>query len=199
MYERCRYEVNSEGAQADLPLHQDGSLVSFNVLLNPPPEFDGGGTHHIQQGSCLIHSGQLLHAGCRITRGRRLVLVGFVDVAEPSSSGTVGVGATMGGPVPAGDDGFDEAGQAARFQAAVDEWLDGAQRFHLMHEHMHDPSEVLGGMWVQYARRATVARRVGTSRRASSSGGVRLGAAPGAASAGLSELHRPPRLRVSLT
>ena len=35
MYERCRYEVNSEGAQADLPLHQDGSLVSFNVLLNP--------------------------------------------------------------------------------------------------------------------------------------------------------------------
>ena len=33
------------GQQADLALHRDGSLLSFNVLLNPVSDFKGGGTY----------------------------------------------------------------------------------------------------------------------------------------------------------
>ena len=59
------------GAQNSLGLHRDGSLISFNILLNPATDFEGGGTFvavydrviSLQQGEALLHSGQLLHAG----------------------------------------------------------------------------------------------------------------------------------------
>lgn len=73
-----KYEVDGNGAQADLPLHQDGSLVSFNILLNPATEFEGGGTffeatattYLIEQGDALFHCGGLRHAAAAITSGR---------------------------------------------------------------------------------------------------------------------------------
>lgn len=81
-----KYEVK-EGSQTGLDIHRDGSLFSINILLNPRDEFDGGGTYikptdsiiQIEQGDCLIHDGALEHGGAHISRGRRLILVGFVQ------------------------------------------------------------------------------------------------------------------------
>lgn len=77
------------GEQAGLNLHTDGSLFSFNVLLNDPADFEGGGTHfepttsaphtcRPTRGSAVAHSGHVEHAGLPITSGERYILVGFV-------------------------------------------------------------------------------------------------------------------------
>ena len=84
-------EGKDETMQAGLELHRDGSVLSFNVLLNPESDFCGGGTYfkhtddvvEIMQADCVIHSGTVLHAGRDITRGKRYLLVGFVE-ANPS-------------------------------------------------------------------------------------------------------------------
>jgi hypothetical protein len=73
--------------QPNLEPHTDGCLLSFNVLLNSPHEFTGGGTRFvnlnqtkkISQGEALLHSAKLLHEGVRIEEGRRIILVGFVE------------------------------------------------------------------------------------------------------------------------
>mmetsp|Transcript_47977 Transcript_47977/g.102735 ORF Transcript_47977/g.102735 Transcript_47977/m.102735 type:complete len:409 (+) Transcript_47977:49-1275(+) len=76
--------------QSGLALHRDGSLISFNILLNEPTDFDGGGTfieadnkaYQIGRGDCFVHSSKLRHGGNPITRGERYVLVGFIDLLE---------------------------------------------------------------------------------------------------------------------
>ncbi len=100
------------GAQAGLPLHRDGSLLSFNVLLSRPDAFTGGGTRfphlaacsdadahaaestadaahadaagvvRLRQGDALLHGGSALHAGEPVRSGRRLLLVGFVETTR---------------------------------------------------------------------------------------------------------------------
>ena len=57
--------------QAGLALHRDGSIMSFNILLNSAQDFEGGGTYveadecayQIMQGDCFVHSGKLRHGG----------------------------------------------------------------------------------------------------------------------------------------
>ena len=88
-----------------LDFHRDGSLLSFTVLLSKPEDFEGGGTifdalrdavdesdqqqsiltasgsiQPIDAGYATLHSGKLLHGGNVVTKGQRIVLVGFVDV-----------------------------------------------------------------------------------------------------------------------
>ena len=73
--------------QNELALHRDGSIISFNILLNNENDFENGGTYikhsdkviKIKQGDCLCHSGKILHAGNKITKGQRYILVGFLD------------------------------------------------------------------------------------------------------------------------
>ena len=90
-----------------LEAHRDGSLLSFTVLLNPPSQFEGGGTvfdalrdvvpdaatapvewkvggvvRLTRAGDAVLHCGKALHGADAVTRGNRTVLVGFVDVAE---------------------------------------------------------------------------------------------------------------------
>eukprot|EP00535_Pseudo-nitzschia_heimii_P004202 CAMPEP_0197186912 /NCGR_PEP_ID=MMETSP1423-20130617/14858_1 /TAXON_ID=476441 /ORGANISM="Pseudo-nitzschia heimii, Strain UNC1101" /LENGTH=421 /DNA_ID=CAMNT_0042638349 /DNA_START=49 /DNA_END=1314 /DNA_ORIENTATION=+ len=89
-----------------LELHRDGSIFSFSLLLNPPEEFHGGGTfydalrdidpadydHGIlhaggairpeRAGDAVLHCGKILHGADVVTRGRRVVLVGFVDLSK---------------------------------------------------------------------------------------------------------------------
>ncbi|CAE7484212.1 AKR2B [Symbiodinium natans] len=80
--------------QAGLALHRDGSIISFNILLNDAGDFEGGGTYveaddfayQIQQGDCFVHSGKLRHGGQPVTRGERYIVVGFVDVEEIGST-----------------------------------------------------------------------------------------------------------------
>lgn len=72
--------------QNDLPLHRDATPLSFNVLLNSPHHFSGGGTfieaddhtYCLDIGDALVHSGALRHAAARVTSGHRFVLVAFV-------------------------------------------------------------------------------------------------------------------------
>ncbi|CAH0477382.1 unnamed protein product [Peronospora belbahrii] len=84
-----KYEART-GERSDLALHRDGSVLSFNVLLNSADDFTGGGTYfdatkhtiHLTQGDVVVHSGKVLHAGAPVLSGIRQILVGFLDVAD---------------------------------------------------------------------------------------------------------------------
>ena len=77
------------GEQRELSMHTDGSIFSFNILLNDPTDFDGGGTYfeptamtaREARGTAIGHSGQVRHSGLAITRGERYLLVGFIGCA----------------------------------------------------------------------------------------------------------------------
>jgi predicted 2-oxoglutarate/Fe(II)-dependent dioxygenase YbiX len=73
--------------QNHLKMHQDGSFLSFNVLLSDTSDFEGGGTYfddgltsYLEQGDILIHSSRIKHAGLPITKGTRYLLVGFLNM-----------------------------------------------------------------------------------------------------------------------
>lgn len=84
-----KYEAQP-GEQAELALHCDGSVLSFNILLNSRKDFIGGGTYfeanhstlHIEQGDALVHSGKVRHSGASVIQGKRLLLVGFLDLVD---------------------------------------------------------------------------------------------------------------------
>ena len=79
-------KYDAEGGQTELKPHRDGSVLSFNIALNPMSEFDGGGTWFasldgpvkIDQGEIVSHSSSLLHGGHGITWGKRYIIVCFV-------------------------------------------------------------------------------------------------------------------------
>lgn len=79
-------KYDAAGGQRELKPHRDGSVLSFNIALNPASEFEGGGTWFaslddaikIDQGEMVTHSSALLHGGHGITSGKRYILVGFV-------------------------------------------------------------------------------------------------------------------------
>jgi hypothetical protein len=87
-----------------LELHRDGSLLSFTITLSGPDQFEGGGTKFdafrdvrpsedgvlsnggvirpSRAGDAVFHCGKLLHGADVVHSGKRVVLVGFVDVAD---------------------------------------------------------------------------------------------------------------------
>jgi len=77
-----------ENDQKELAEHNDGSFISFNIMLSDYSEYDGGGTHFVEEnetvflnrGDMLLHSSQLKHAGKPLTRGTRYILVFFVNI-----------------------------------------------------------------------------------------------------------------------
>jgi len=79
-------KYDAEGGQTELKPHRDGSVLSFNIALNPSNEYEGGGTWFaslndaikIQQGEMVSHASALLHGGHGITKGKRYILVAFV-------------------------------------------------------------------------------------------------------------------------
>lgn len=79
-------KYDAAGGQRELKPHRDGSVLSFNIALNPAIEFEGGGTWFaslddaikIDQGEMVTHSSALLHGGHGIISGIRYILVGFV-------------------------------------------------------------------------------------------------------------------------
>ena len=97
--------------EVELGFHQDGPLITCNIALNSPDEYEGGGTilKALQQGAnldreppagvlrheegvgtavvlpaghALVHPGQVLHAGAPIHSGVRWLLGLFFDGAE---------------------------------------------------------------------------------------------------------------------
>ena len=86
----------SSRGQDELKEHRDGSILSFNILLNRASEFRGGGTKFSgiqggltirnEKGGCIFHCGKLKHSGVKIV-GRdsvRFILVGFLNVKSSS-------------------------------------------------------------------------------------------------------------------
>ena len=81
-------KYDAAGGQTELKPHRDGSVLSFNIALNPASEFEGGGTWFhslndavkIDQGEMVSHASALLHGGHGITQGKRYILVAFVIV-----------------------------------------------------------------------------------------------------------------------
>lgn len=79
-------KYDAEGGQTELKPHRDGSVISFNIALNPSSDFDGGGTWfdslndavRIDEGEIVSHASGILHGGHGITRGKRYILVAFV-------------------------------------------------------------------------------------------------------------------------
>mmetsp|Transcript_36281 Transcript_36281/g.95641 ORF Transcript_36281/g.95641 Transcript_36281/m.95641 type:complete len:249 (-) Transcript_36281:140-886(-) len=103
----ARYDSREVGTgaqmpQRSLPMHRDGNLLSFSVLLSRPGlDFGGGGLRFasvgpiasnsgrrlplpcVGCGDLTVHCGKLLHEVSPLVFGRRYVLVGFVHVASP--------------------------------------------------------------------------------------------------------------------
>jgi len=82
---------------AGQPLHRDLGLVSVNIMLNSPHEFQGGGTFFEDQlriplnrepikpidvGHAILHASSLRHAGAATTKGTRDILVFFVSAKQ---------------------------------------------------------------------------------------------------------------------
>ena len=84
-----KYET---AGQSELRMHRDSSFFSFVVQLNDPSQFAGGGTTFahaphcapltVRQGEAILFVGQWRHGAAAVTRGRRLILAGFVDLRE---------------------------------------------------------------------------------------------------------------------
>jgi hypothetical protein len=76
-----------ETQQTYLDFHTDSSMISFNIALNEMNEYEGGGTGFkdgliikLNKGDLLIHSSKVMHAGIPITKGKRYILVGFINI-----------------------------------------------------------------------------------------------------------------------
>jgi len=79
-----KYHAN---LQNELELHKDGSILSFNISLSNTADYEGGGTiftdgmhYSLEQGDMLVHCGKSKHAGVKILKGERYILVAFLDV-----------------------------------------------------------------------------------------------------------------------
>lgn len=76
--------------QRGLEMHTDGCLFSITLLVSDPADFEGGGTFfesiddvlYLEQGECAFHDARVMHSGIEITRGKRFVLVGFIDTVD---------------------------------------------------------------------------------------------------------------------
>eukprot|EP00908_Phaeocystis_cordata_P019132 Transcript_30634.p1 GENE.Transcript_30634~~Transcript_30634.p1 ORF type:complete len:469 (-),score=106.64 Transcript_30634:227-1633(-) len=75
-----------------LKLHKDETALTFNLCLSPEDGFTGGGTYfpansadvdgillRPKPGCCLIHDGNIKHAGNEVVSGQRFILVGFYN------------------------------------------------------------------------------------------------------------------------
>ena len=75
-----------------LKLHKDETKLTFNLCLSPEEGFTGGGTYfpansadvdgllvRPKPGCCLVHDGNLKHAGMEVVSGQRFILVGFYN------------------------------------------------------------------------------------------------------------------------
>ena len=82
-----KYEM---GGQQHLSPHHDSASYSLVITLNRPNiDFEGGGTRFVKQnvmtqgkkGYCTLHPGRLTHyhEGLPITKGKRFIMVSFVN------------------------------------------------------------------------------------------------------------------------
>jgi hypothetical protein len=89
-----KYSCQESGGQRKLAEHQDGSELTFNILLSNKSDFMGGGTRlttnfHkdfcLERGQMLCHAGKQKHLGLEITSGERYLLVIFLKVSNTAT------------------------------------------------------------------------------------------------------------------
>lgn len=82
-----------EHGQKKLRPHRDKGALTFNIALSPMSNYTGGGMRltywgtklNVVQGHVIVHPGQLLHEGVKLSKGTRYIIVGHVKVdARPS-------------------------------------------------------------------------------------------------------------------
>ena len=104
-------KYDAKNGQKELRPHRDGSVLSFNIALNPSNQYTGGGTWfasptlsssshetmdpnnmhdsgtviQLEQGHMVSHASALLHGGHPITSGIRYILVAFVILEDYDS------------------------------------------------------------------------------------------------------------------
>lgn len=93
-----KYSCNTSDGQKELGEHVDGSEITFNIQLNCPTEYTGGGTLlgdpfgndnnaiRLDQGRMLCHAGRQKHSGIRINSGVRYILVAFLSISETENA-----------------------------------------------------------------------------------------------------------------
>lgn len=89
-----------EGGQAGLAAHEDSSAWSFVLPLNPPAEYERGGTQFMNlagqpvfrpeaEGAAVMFSGMNRHRGVAVDKGIRYVLAGFLEMTTTTGEGAV--------------------------------------------------------------------------------------------------------------
>ena len=86
-----KYDTGKNGMNK-LDIHRDTSVLNFIVTLNNTEEFEGGGTIYPEfnktfkpnKGQVFLSSGKLKHGGAEITKGKRYILIGFMDIIDKS-------------------------------------------------------------------------------------------------------------------
>ncbi len=84
-----KYDTGKNGMNK-LDIHRDTSVLNFIVTLNNTDEFEGGGTIYPEfnktfkpdKGQVFLSSGKLKHGGAVITKGKRYILIGFIDIFD---------------------------------------------------------------------------------------------------------------------
>ncbi len=84
-------KLENQTPHTGVEMHYDGCDITWNCMLSKSSEYDGGGTYiralrktvRLEQGQVLVHPGELYHKGCDITRGKRDLIVCFMDGFDP--------------------------------------------------------------------------------------------------------------------
>ena len=76
-----------KGLTTGLDFHEDAGFLTFNICLSDNNDYDGGGTlfedgliMKIGKGEMIVHAGCVKHKGINITRGKRYIIVGIIDI-----------------------------------------------------------------------------------------------------------------------
>ena len=85
-----KYDADTPGSQRGLAEHTDSSLLSFNIALSSSADFEGGGTRFalldkvlkLEIGSIMVHPSRIYHSGIEVSKGKRYIMVGFVQVRD---------------------------------------------------------------------------------------------------------------------
>lgn len=76
-----------EDKQCELEIHTDASTITATILLSENKDFCGGGVlfddglqYNLDVGDMLLHCGKTKHSGIKINKGKRYVLVFFINI-----------------------------------------------------------------------------------------------------------------------
>ena len=76
-----------EGYQNKFDMYNNGSFLTFNVMLSSSKDYEGGGTQFndgikicLEQGDLLLHSGYVKHTDLDVTKGKLYILVALINI-----------------------------------------------------------------------------------------------------------------------